>query len=308
MGGSVAEYNLRLPSSWVNASSLEHALARTGEPHADVFTSVRCTLPVGCKVMIDAGTRMLSLANQLASGGKQVTLEFEEGIGGVMGYLDRLSFFDLLDRRISVVPDPPVQSAGSRRRGHNPDLVELRAISPRSRDRELPKQLADAVEEACCGRDDRTTLGHAAYTVFAELIDNIFEHSETEVDGCAGLQVYRGGGSVWVAVSDSGRGILDTIRPSLKGKALRHLSDPELIVHMFNEGVSRFGSQRGCGLRRCAEHALKYKARLLLRLRTSELELVPGNDGYEPVAYIQTCLPEIHGTHIVFQFRLDRQS
>lgn len=257
--------------------------------------------------MIDAGARILSLANQLAHGGKRVTFEFEEGLDGVMGYLDRVSFFDQLDPRIVVVPQPPAESAGSRHRGHNPDVVELRAIAPGKRDRELPRQLADAVEEACSGRTDRKTLGHAAYTVFAELIDNIYQHSETDVDGCAALQVYRGGGAVWVAVSDSGRGILATIRPALKSRSLQDLSDPELIVHMFNEGLSRFGPERGCGLRQCAEHALRYNAHLLLRLPTSGLELVPGAGRYVPnVAYIQKSLPLLQGTHIVFQFRLDK--
>jgi len=301
----MAVYHLRLPGGWVNAKVLERALLTTGEPHADLYTSLRCTLPAGCKIMIDAGTRLLSLANQLAHSGKRVVLEFEEGLDGVMGYLDRLSFFDQLDPRIVVIPEPPAESAGSQRRGSNPDLVELRAITPGSRDRELPRELADAVEDACYGRTDRTRLGQAAYTVLAELIDNIYEHSETQVDGCAALQVYRGGGQVWVAVSDSGRGILETIRPTLKRRSLVRLSDSELVVRMFNEGLSRFGTERGCGLRRCAEHALKYRARLLLRLPTSGLELIPSHGGYKPdMAYIETGLRRLHGTHIAFQFRL----
>ena len=223
-------------------------------------------------------------------------------------YLDRLSFFEQLDPRIAVVPQPPAQSAGSRRRGSNRSLVEFRAIAPGYRDRDLPAELADAVEEACRARSDRTTLGHAAYTVFAELIDNIFEHSETQVDGYAALQVYRGGrdgGDVLVTVSDSGHGIIGTIRPALKDSSLQRLSDPELIVHMFNEGLSRHGDERGCGLHQCAEHALRYRARL--RLPTSGLELVPGDGRYDVpnVAYIQPDLPLLYGTHIAFEFRLD---
>lgn len=258
--------------------------------------------------MIDACARLLSLANQLAHCGRQVTFEFEEGLDGAMGYLDRIRFFEQLAASVVVVPEPPVQSAGLRYQRRNPELLEFRAISPSRRDRNLPQQLADAIAEACSGRADRRPLGHATYTVFAELIDNIFEHSETEVDGYAAVQAYHGGGEVWVAVSDSGRGILETVRPALQSSMLRRLSDPELIVHMFNEGLSRFGAQRGCGLHQCAEHALKYRAHLLLRLPTSGLELVPGDGRYVPnKAYIQTGLPLLWGTHIVFQFRLDKQ-
>jgi len=86
------EYHLLLPPGWVTAEGLEDALSATGEPHSDAYTSARCTLAAGCKVMVDAGTRMLSLANQLAYRGRQVTLEFKEGMAGVMGYLDPTLF------------------------------------------------------------------------------------------------------------------------------------------------------------------------------------------------------------------------
>ncbi len=303
----MTEYHLQLPGNWVHAQVLENALGRAGEPHGDVYGSMRCVFPSGCKVMVDACVRLLSLVNQLAHVGRQVTLEFEEGPDGTMGYLDRIGFLEQLASTVAVVPAPPAQSAGARYRGRNPELVELRAISLGKRDRDLPQQLADAVVEACSGRTDRKPLGHATYTLFAELVDNIFEHSETQVDGYAAVQAYHGGGEVWVAVSDSGCGILETVRPSLKNGSLRRLSDPELIVHMFNEGLSRFGAQRGCGLHQCASHALKYQAHLLLRLPTSCLELVPGDGCYVPnKAYIQAGLPLLWGTHIVFQFRLDK--
>ena len=51
------------------------------------------------------------------------------------------------------------------------------------------------------------------WTIFAELIQNIFDHSGTQLDGYAALQVYQGGNKVSVAVSDSGRGIMDCTAP-----------------------------------------------------------------------------------------------
>jgi len=45
---------------------------------------------------------------------------------------------------------------------------------------------------------------NAAWTIFTELIDNVFSHSQTPLDGYAALQVYARGNIVKVAVSDSG--------------------------------------------------------------------------------------------------------
>lgn len=260
--------------------------------------------------MLDAGTRLLSLVNQLAHRGRGVSIEFAEGYAGAMGYLDRIGFFDHLYPSVEVDPELPSfsASANARYRGKNPGVVELRPISLAHRDRSIPRQLADALEGAYMSRRDHSTLGHAAFTMFAELIDNIIEHSDTEVDGYVALQVYPRGGTALIAVSDSGRGILDTIKPSLTDQRLRNLSDPELIVRMFNEGYSRYGKERGCGLRQCAEHALKYNADLYLRLPTSSLHLVPARaGGYQQrnIAYCAKDLPLLWGTHIAFEFRLD---
>jgi anti-sigma regulatory factor (Ser/Thr protein kinase) len=57
---------------------------------------------------------------------------------------------------------------------------------------------------ACGSRPDAGSLGNAAWTIFTELIDNVFSHSQTPLDGYAALQVYARGNIVKVAVSDSG--------------------------------------------------------------------------------------------------------
>ena len=89
-------------------------------------------------------------------------------------------------------------------------------------------------------------LEGAAWTIFAELIDNVFSHSQTQLDGYAVLQPrtlfglpipvfyrqqflpsqlihpnheYRGGKMLQVAVSDSGLGIMETLRPALNSEA-----------------------------------------------------------------------------------------
>jgi hypothetical protein len=89
-------YHLELSKSWVTVADLEKSLCRAGEPHARHITDVVLTLPIGCKVMVDAGTLLLSLLNQLADSGRRVVILFEEGEDGVMGYLNRIGFFDWL--------------------------------------------------------------------------------------------------------------------------------------------------------------------------------------------------------------------
>jgi hypothetical protein len=53
---------------------------------------------------------------------------------------------------------------------------------------------------SCRTRPDAGELKGAAWLIFAELIDNIFSHSRTELDGYAALQVYSKGNRLSVAV------------------------------------------------------------------------------------------------------------
>jgi hypothetical protein len=151
-------------------------------------------------------------------------------------------------------------------------------------------------------------LEGAAWTIFAELIDNIFSHSETKLDGFAALQVYQNGNSLKVAVSDSGLGILDTLRPALRhdSPALAELSDLDLLLEIFRQGISRHGSDRGCGLKGSAAKAIKFQADLDVRLPKVRVRLIPGREGYRlNTAYCFEDLPLIWGTHICFSFTLD---
>jgi hypothetical protein len=53
-------------------------------------------------------------------------------------------------------------------------------------------------------------------------------------DGYAVLQLYRNGGSVKVAVSDCGKGIIETLRPGLQSdRRFTGLSDTDLVVEAF---------------------------------------------------------------------------
>lgn len=257
--------------------------------------------------MIDAAVRLLSLFNQLDLCSRRVILDFEEGEEGTMGYLNRMGFFDHLSPNVEVWPERPIYSGADRYYGMNASLVEIAQINPKNRDRDLLSRLTDTLMQCCGHRKDAKELEGAAWTILAELIDNIFSHSETQIDGYAALQLYQRGDNLTVAVSDSGLGIMETLRPTLKTESpsLACLSDVDLLVEIFRQGISRHGADRGCGLKGSAAKAIKFKAKLDVRLPTSRVLLVPGDNGYKPnTAYCSASLPLIWGTHICFNFSL----
>lgn len=258
--------------------------------------------------MVDAAVRLLSLANQLNATTRRVKLDFEEGEAGTMGYLNRMGFFDHLAPEIEVLPSRPTFSGAAAYRGTNSELVEIARINPKNRDQNLPTRLSKAVAASLHKHPDAQHIEGAIWTVFAELIDNVFSHSSTVLDGYAAMQLYKRGHSLQVVVSDSGTGIMHTLRPSLQSQApsLAQVSDTDLLVEMFRQGISRHGPDRGCGLKGCAEKAMKYKASLGVRLPQSRTTLVPADGAYKPnIAYCHTDLPLIWGTHISFKFELD---
>jgi hypothetical protein len=259
--------------------------------------------------MTDAIVRLLSLFNQLDFCTRRVILNFETSDSELLGYLNRIGFFDHLSDRIEVLPSRPATSMAKKYKGKNPGVVEIARIDKHApRDPSLLNRLTRAIELACSTRGDLAELQGAAWTIFAELIDNVFSHSETPLNGFAALQVYKNGNCLKVAVSDSGKGLLETLRPTLKAEHPRFatLADIDLLVEVFRQGLSRHGSSRGCGLRGSAEKAMKFQAELDIRLPTVRVLLVPGKQGYTPnTALCYRNLALIWGTHISFTFKLD---
>jgi hypothetical protein len=295
---------IEFPRGWTNAAKFEKILLASPAPHTCREVTFRfCT---ESKLMIDAIVRLLSLLNQLDYCTCRVILTFDDGMDGVMGYLNRMGFFDHLAPGIEVGPERPAYSGAALYGGGNAGLVEIERINHQHRDQELPDRLATALGTACAGRQDVDALTNAAWTIFAELIDNIFAHSETPLDGYAALQLYQQGQALTVAVSDSGLGIMQTLRPALlrESPALATLSDTELLVEVFRQGLSRHGEDRGCGLKGSAAKAMKYRATLDVRLPNLRVLLSPSPDGYRPnIARCSDGLPLIWGTHICFTFQ-----
>jgi len=275
---------IRLPPRWTDASVLEKTLRTGPSPLSNLSSEVNFQIPKNCQLMTDAAVRLLCLLNQLDYSTRRVTINFEEKKDGVLPYLERIGFFQSLSPSVLVLPRRPSGFAAIRYRGRNPSVVEIQRIYRKQRDDSLPKRLTRAITQACEKRRDVKELEEAARTIFAELIDNVFSHSETPLDGFAALQVYPKGNCLKVAISDSGFGMLDTLRPALKNEApkLAGLSDVDLIVEVFRQGLSRHGYGRGCGLKGCADKAVKFGAELDARLPSARVLLVPGSQGYTP--------------------------
>lgn len=296
---------LIFPGKWINADAFEKTIK--GNPHSCGSQEVTFRFYADCKLMVDVCIRILSLANQLHSSLHRVKLIFDDGEDGVMGYLNRIGFFDCLDPGIEVSPARPTWSGAAIHRGGNMGLVEIARINKNLRDKTIHGRLAEAVGHACVHRADVSSLEEATWTIFSELIDNIFSHSQTPLDGYAALQRYSNGNEIKIAVSDSGLGILQTLRPALASEfpTLTGLTDTQLIVEIFRQGLSRHGTDRGCGLRGSAAKAIKFQADLEVRLPNSRVVLKPSRQAYTAnTAHCYESLPLMWGTHITFSLKL----
>src|SRR5258707_7630023 len=153
-----------------------------------------------------------------------------------MGYLARINFFNLLSEQVKVVPERPDATIISHHQNNNRNLVEFISIHPREQEAMLavPRKLTDALILAMEARPDIQRLRHTAFTIFAELIDNIYNHSLTTLDGFVGLQVYRAGGEVQVVVSDSGVGVIPTTTTKLPSN--ERIENDNVTVAMIIRG------------------------------------------------------------------------
>lgn len=303
----IGECTLELPGSWVDAWKFETTLKRCGDALGSLYQTIVIRIPSGCSLMIDVIIRLLSFCNQAVAYAKHVRLEFGEA-SKAMGYLNRIGFFDHLAPAVEVIPHRPIFSGATIHRGGNRGLVEIERFSPgKPVEQDLVPRLVAAVTRGCSARRDVTEIGDAMYSIFGELVKNVFDHSQTNLDAYAALQTYPQGNRLTVAVSDSGVGIMSSLRPTLKGGKWDNLSDVDLVVEIFREGISsKPEDKRGMGLKSSAKHAIGFRADLDVRLPNQRVFLKPSNNEYQPnMAYPQDRLPLLCGTHIAFSFKLD---
>ncbi len=304
-------YLVRFPDGeWINAGLLEQALQRarrTARARLSKDTTMTFVFPSSCKVMVDAAVRLLSLANQLTGESIPVIFVFEGEQHEAMSYLHRAFFFSLLAEEVEVLPKRPDPAHVEHYQGRSSKLIEFKALNPRSYEAaaNVPSQLADALETALATYSSGQTFRHTSFTLFSELMNNVYDHSCTELNGFAALQVYRE--RVQVVVSDSGVGLLTTLRPKLFSPEARDLEEPALLYQFFTKKLRWHDYDRGQGLQECAKRSLQHRGSIDIRLQTSRIVLRPSPVEYrqDQVRYARDLFP-LKGTHICFSFPLDK--
>lgn len=307
--GAHGGYGVQLPSRWIDSAGLESALMVDRGPFRTQEWTIRLVVPKGAALMVDAAVRLLSLTHQLETVGKRVVLDFIDKENPAYKYLNRIGFFDELSANAEVYPERPSYSAALHYRGNNSGLVEIAALKPGPPDQSLPARLERALVGAMRLSVHPDQLAADAFYLFSELIDNVYAHSESHLTGYAVLQVYRQARLARIAVTDSGAGLLGTLRPSLRKfyPGLMDLGSTELLVRALREGkLSRLGQGHGGGLKRCADRAVQLRANLEIRLAGNSLRINAKHGSLRTgLAEIHEHRPLIGGTHIVIEFPLD---
>lgn len=309
------EYVLDLSvQSWIGADNFEEQLSDTGCLLSSSANKCVMRFPEDCKILLIAGARIIALTNQAAFSGKDVELDFNK-CPSTKHYLDRLGFFDHLNSNVTVLPERPTGSKAKQYRGNSENLVEIASIHLDNFDYSLPEKLTKRFA-AHAGQD----FYQAAFTIFAELIGNVQEHSETPIPGFVALQLYKGRRRhIQTVISDSGLGIANTLKRNLERfypdifKKLELASidaDVFLVSHALTKGgLSQFGSNpdeaaRGLGLKRTQAHAARYDAVVVVRQPNFELKIIY-KDGKLTDVFDKKGLARIDGTQVCFDFFLD---
>lgn len=294
-------------NGWVTSESFESTLRQSGSPLDHPGHVVIFKIPQNCKFMIEAEARLLALCNQLNEDNKTVEIDFND-CGTTLGYFDRNGFCELLDREVNILPERPKSSKAALYRGNSQTLVEFGSVDPTSENTELIKQLAHTFVQQSSSKYEM-----AAFTVFAELIGNVAEHSKSPSPGYAALQRYEGlKEHIQAIISDNGNGIAATLEDTLEANypklhKLRSKADFELLLveQVMIEGeISCHGKGRGLGFKSSREQTVKFDADLSIRQKNFSIKLMY-RKGKLKKTLRDTELCSIRGTHICFDFFVD---
>ncbi|MBL4941894.1 MAG: hypothetical protein JKY81_09550 [Colwellia sp.] len=301
-------------SGWVNGYWFEKVLLNNKEKLIKDGKLITFTIPKKTSLTVDGLIRMLSYVNQLQDNGYKIKLDFLNEDSPAMGYLDRLGFFQRLHGKVKVKPKPPEISGSQKYHGTNGTLVELAVVnSVEEPSADLSDRLSNAIitflkkERPNLSAANILRLDTIYKTIFYELINNIHEHSKTQLDGLVGLQAYGGTTPrIEIVVCDSGVGLLETIKDSLQTHNAKYsaFSDLMLVKEMFNEGISSKNPEEyaGSGLKTCFTQAKKMGSGLTIRINKSQFsirEMDIENDDIGQLRFMDELLP-VSGTFICF--------
>lgn len=306
--GSTDELIISFAQRWITGPLFEESLNKSVFDISNI-KSVVFVLPKDCKFFVEASARLLAFCNQLVINKKNVSIDLSNNSSS-LHYLNRAGFFDQLNEDVTVLPRRPQQSTARSLKGNSKRVVEFGSVDPSKENGELIKQLTDSFV-SFTSEDYENPL----FTIFAEMIKNIKDHSGSKLKGFAGLQKYDGYSGkkphIQVVVSDSGVGIAATLRPHLKTHypAFQKISDLELVKMVLQgKQLSKHGSDadsgHGMGFKISHDKALKYNANYSIRQSDFSLEFEFKNGKLLPPKEIMELVP-ILGTHICFDFIID---
>lgn len=310
--------------TWVDGLMLDRAIGKSGSPLESDCDSVLFVVPEGCKIFLEAEARLLALSNQCVYQGKTVTIDFDE-CEDTLSFFDRNGFFDLLDSRVIVKPNRTQTSMASIFQGNSDAVYEFAEINTIDPDEKIPQRLKNSfvrlVEETLREPGIGAKYSDPAFLVLSELFGNVEDHSDSPLPGYIALQRYKGHRGrypvkphIQTIVSDSGKGIVGTLRPVLESRypdIYNELdvndpsSSPLLVKTVFERGqISQSPDEgRGLGLKRSGVIASKYNAKVSVREDHFELKLSFKDGELDQYSY-ELDLPKINGTHICFDFIL----
>ena len=302
------ETSITFASQWVDCLSFENSLSNTNAEF-DKVQKITFIIPDNCKFFLETIARFLALCNQLILSKKEVTIDLGSNTNS-RAYWNRAAFFDHLSKKVEVLPNRPKTSTAKAHKGKNTRLVEFGAVDPKAENKELIGQLTDAFVAFT-----KTDYENPVFTIFAEMIKNIKDHSESKSKGFAALQKYDGFSKrkphIQVIVSDSGIGIAATLRPHLKTHypTLKNKSDLDLVKMVLQgKQLSKHGSDsdsgHGQGFKISHAKARMFNAKYSIRQNNFSLQFEFKNGELQP-AKEQTDLIKISGTHICFDFDVD---
>lgn len=300
---------LVLNSGWITAVSFEKSLNSCGCLVTSKVNNVKVIFAEGCNLMLDAGARLLFLLNYLILQKKNIEIDFTNS-KKTLQYLNRAGFIDALDKKITIKPKRPKKSTADIHRGNSKTLVELASIDIDDYDESIPNNLTAKFNSIT-----DNTYGGAAYNAFSELCNNVVEHSESNLGGIAGLQMYKGKNPhVQIVISDAGKGIVNTLRPALLENNsasfdVCKFTDSQLLVKAITQaGLSRLnklpGDARGLGLSTGGSGLKDYGAVLSIRQEAMHMKLKL-KDKKITIVNEKYNVPMLPGTHICLDFFID---
>lgn len=306
------ETSIIFDKGWVDCDSFEKALSRVQSPLESDCNLIVFVISKDCYLLLEAIARLMAICNQLASMSKKVVLDFTLQ-PDTLGYVDRLGFFEHLINDVTVLPQRPETSAAQVYKDNNDYMVELGVINPKKLDDSIPERFKKVFVNLA-GKEYENT----AFTIIAELYGNVRDHSNSPIPGFIGLQCYKKvrHPHIQTVISDSGIGILGTLMPILKSKypliakelALSKLdSNIHLLKKIFIYGdISQvYTKGRGLGLKRSTEAASKFNASIMVRQDKCQVKFIYKYGELKDFFY-QIDMPLIKGTHICFDFQLDK--